>query len=488
VVRAASRQALEVADALRALGDPVVSRPQLDNILDEVLGPGVAAPDLEAGAAPWSVVERPGQVWGPVSTIIWEGFAAAGDAARGPMWSADELRALEARGVRLDDDAMARRREALAWRRVVRQLADHLVLVAPRRVRDQIQAHHPFWDVVRSAIAPNAEATSSITVDAAGLRQSPGLRLGPLAASRRQVDPLPLPAARRTWSFNRGAVRPRVLESPTSMEQLLGCSLAWTLQYQAGLRRPRFLSIPPEPVMLGNLTHRVVADIFRPDARDPATDVSGMAARLWDAYVPEMAAPLLQPERRLVLERSRTEFVHAVSRLTRMMENGRLVPIATESARRRPLSDEVELEGRLDLLVRRPDGGSAVLDLKWSRSLPRYRGPLAEGRAIQLAAYAWLLNEQDPVPAAYFLLNGGVLLATPHAIFPEESHVRGLSLEDTWATAREAWSGRLEELADGIALATAVGPPDDEKGAVPLVEPPCRYCAYSALCGVGGLS
>ena len=240
--------------------------------------------------------------------------------------------------------------------------------------------------------------------------------------------------------------------------------------------------------MLGNLTHRVVADLIQPDAREPAADVSGMAARLWDAYVPEMAAPLLEPQRRLVLERSRTEFVHAVTRLTRMMEHARLVPIATETARRRPLLDEVELEGRLDLLVRRPDGGSAVLDLKWSRSLPRYRGPLAEGRAIQLAAYAWLLNEQDPVPAAYFLLNGGVVLATPHAVFPEESHVRGPSLEDTWVAAREAWGARLGQLAGGLALATAVDAPDDDQGAAPLVEPPCRYCAYSALCGVGGLS
>jgi hypothetical protein len=264
------------------------------------------------------------------------------------------------------------------------------------------------------------------------------------------------------------------------MELLLGCPLAWTLEHAAALRPARLLTIPDDPVMLGNLAHRIVADLLdAPSFGDP-DELQDRAARLWDAYLPEMAAPLLEPQRRLLRDRSREALVRAVVRLAEVLRQHGLTPVGTEVEKTRPLHAEAQMRGRLDLLLADGAGRPAILDLKWSAHRNRYQEPLQEGRSVQLAAYQWLLAEPGPVPAGYYLLSIRTLVTVPDPVFPESAHVPGPSLEDTWATVAQRYQEDLAAVMAGGPEARGVDPPAD---AAPLVPPPCDHCVYSHLCG-----
>ncbi len=69
---------------------------QLGRIIDAVTAEGVTAPAANEEAAPWSLVDVPGQVWGTADSVVWWGFTGdVGSPARQP-WSDAEIAALAA--------------------------------------------------------------------------------------------------------------------------------------------------------------------------------------------------------------------------------------------------------------------------------------------------------------------------------------------------------------------------------------------------------
>jgi RecB family exonuclease len=159
-----------------------------------------------------------------------------------------------------------------------------------------------------------------------------------------------------------------------------------------------------------------------------------------------------------------------------------------------------KLSGRIDCLVRRADGEEAVIDLKYG-GREKYRRLLEEGRAIQLATYAFARAQAGGgrLPAvAYLILEDGLLL-TPsgsplRGVSPARA-IAGPSVDEVWRQVAEAlpradrWLTRdepiparplqqPEEWPEGAALAIY-----DAKGSGPEKREPCRYCRYQILCG-----
>jgi hypothetical protein len=158
---------------------------------------------------------------------------------------------------------------------------------------------------------------------------------------------------------------------------------------------------------------------------------------------------------------------------------------------------ERDLEGRLDLLLRRADGGDAVLDLKWGRQT--YRDLLESGLAIQLAVYATvrrLATGAAELPmAAYFSLSRGEFLATESGPFLGVRTLAGPKLSETWAKLEKTVGLVERSLAAGEVPVTGVRRSVSllDAARVPQAEQPqyldvrlqaaCTYCDYSTLCG-----
>src|SRR5690606_32154271 len=118
---------------------------------------------------------------------------------------------------------------------------------------------HPLWDelVARMPARALADRLSSPHVQLPTRARRAIVALRPRLQARDVVQVAPLAPTER--------------ESPSSLEQLLGCSLAWALQRVARLY-PGLRGGPaaPGPLLYGTLAHHVIERVFASGALSPA--------------------------------------------------------------------------------------------------------------------------------------------------------------------------------------------------------------------------
>lgn len=475
---AAQADAMAAVAAAAGLGR--LPKPQLDRMLDSVIADGAAVPAGGAEAAPWTVVDQPGQVWGVAGTVLWWGFLDPGAVPAPLPWSRAERAILAAAGCPPEEPGAALRRDAWAWRLPVLNAAERLILVKPRTVAGEPAAAHPLWHEIEPALDAGA-----------WVHAAAGLRRGCVALAGRTITGVRVerggpPSPRHLWRVPAGAVSPPARVSATSLERLLGCPFAWVLRHAAGIRPGALRSIPEGARLLGTLAHAAIAALFTERPSWPPDEAAARAAALFDRLLPVQAAPLLRPGLGLERERARTLVADAARTLAGLIAAAGLTVRACETPVEAALPDGTTLEGVVDMLLDGSDG-PVILDLKWSRSDKHRRQEIAAGRAIQLAVYGRLVGHGDVVPAGYFMLAQNRLLACAPAPFPDHAHVPGSNLPDVWRAAWDGRAARLDALARGEILATGVAPgvTDDGDGTAFALPPPCGVCDYGRLCGAG---
>lgn len=475
----AAQNALE---AIEACGLDPLPRLDLDRILADALRDGTDHPDAGAEAATWSCVLHPGQIWDRPGRVLWWGFVAGKLPAPAEPWTRTELAALEAAGVRIDTRAARIAREAEAWRGAVLAARERILLVAPATLDGSPTEHHPLrheLDRLLDARGVRVDAVSGLTdkeVKLAGHE---------IRRDARAVAAIPRP--RDAWTIAPGLIRPRETESASSIEKLLGCPLAWTLQYQAKLRQGSRAQIPEGERLIGMLAHELAARLLPAGASQVPSDIGSPL----EILLSEQAAPLALPGRAADLARVRAELPRAMRFLGELLGKHGLRVNAIESEHRLgdALAPGIALEGRLDMLLTDARGQPAVLDLKWTGTQKYRREEVLEGRAVQLAAYGRLVGDPEaPAPSAYLLLAQQVLLPTGGGAFGPAPRELVRDARETWSLAVEAWSGAMKALADGSA--SAPGALTDKPEKLPPLDttPPCRFCEFTSLCRHGAAS
>lgn len=485
VFQAAATEAGALAAVIDACGLDRLPKTQLDRMLDAVVADGVTLPHSGAEAALWSAVETPGQIWAPAPTVVWWGFVDAASGTAIAPWTAAERQALEAAGCLPESAQQALGREAWAWRQPLRYAQQRLVLVMPRTVAGEAAPGHPLWHEIGPALSRAGCAVhAAVTV-----RQEEvffagrTVRLVPVVAAD-------LPQPRRTWYVPADAITAREDESATSLERLLGCPFAWVLNYRARVRPGALRAIPEGPQLIGTLAHAIIARLYGERPAWPPADAERRAGDLFDALLPELAAPLLLSGKSLERERARASIAAAARTLATLITDAGLTVQACEDRRDAVMPDGTKLGGTIDMLLADAQGRPVILDLKWSGRDTHRRTEIAEGRAIQLAVYSRLVaGQQATVPAGYFMIRQRSLFFTATTPFPPETHVPGSDLHAVWHDAWESRRRSLDRLRSGVVHATGAADGDDEGPADPsdplTLEPSCRFCDYGRLCGAG---
>ena len=142
----------------------------------------------------------------------------------------------------------------------------------------------------------------------------------------------------------------------------------------------------------------------------------------------------------------------SIENLVRLIaEAGWIVEATEKDMIQEFLSTGRTFTGRIDLLLKTPDGGNAVWDLKWA-TRSKYRSEeMEEGKALQLAAYCWLARgKQDFPPGAYFMLSQGELISSPCKELPETCQFHEVDLKNIWEKGLGKYRKRLEELSSGL--------------------------------------
>jgi hypothetical protein len=306
------------------------------------------------------------------------------------------------------------------------------------------------------------------------------------------LPPRPPPRARRRWTLPPDALRPRKVESPSSVATAIGCSLRHTLQYQGRLRDPIAPSLATGGLLFGRLAHEILASALTAPPGATDTTAGDRVRQRFDETIAERASSLDLPaasaRRHLLRERIAStalaveNLLHASQRTVLSQEQ--------EHAPRAPFGP-VRLRGTPDLVL---GPAPIVLDFKWS--LGGHRAALADGTAAQLALYAWMLRGRDDVTAddhwpavGYVIVTTAAMHMSADAALPLAEPVAGPAMADVAAGVLAGLDAYAASLARGELTAAGVRDGDEpvrfdalKDGRLSL-RSPCWECAYEGLCG-----
>ncbi len=495
-----------------AEGKKLIPRVAVERMLDSVIGIGSSAPDRFEQAAPWRVLDHPGQITSSCGTIVWWGFnyPSTNPAA---YWSDTERKSLKQFGVELESSTLPRRREAIAWKKAINGAEDHLLLFCPAYVNGEPVPHHPLWDEIQNAAFKLNPKQKEEEILACLIRESVGLvnkgawQLAGRKTSLCKTDisaPKPPSAA---YLIPKNSISPPEHLSYSQMNTMLGCPMKWTLQYHAGLKMPESLTLPTGNQMIGSLCHSIVQKLYENPPR-PMTPASAeaLALKLYDRQAASMGSELLLEGREIENMRYRAAIGKAVRQLVEAISQHGLTVEETEKELE-GMMGTTPFKGFADLVLRDKDGNRFVIDMKWTSSSKYLKKALEEGEALQLAIYAWLLRSAAPsttVHSGYFMLAQGDFLSDS-PLLGEEALDSKYPLDKIWDRGVRSWNSCFKSLNDGTMEASGVkesllqsddGLDEDavqakikdeyDSNGLLYQSPPCRICNFANLCGMSG--
>lgn len=451
-----------VDDACTLIGDDgscgLVALERLCDELDD-------ASRVVAAEVGLAAVSEPGAVLGPAHTIVWWGFTRdTAPRPHRPRLSGAEREGLQALGVAPPDTGHAMRAEAMRWRRPLMCAARHLVLVCPRTDdAGEPSFPHPLWDELRASMRDGERLDCLERSRLPGHRVVVALCTRPSPATTVQV-PVPLSL--------------RAVESPSSLERLLGCSVAWALQYHGRVYDGFGAALgAPGPWLFGSLAHHVLGESLRTGVRD-ADAAAARAREMMVRELPGLCESLELP----LYQLERTTLQHAI--VTSARELGRLLEQTGAVVRGAEVAvrgawDGLTMQGNADLMLAEPD---MIIDLKWGISGQREK--MEKGTALQLAAYA--ATQVTAHEVLYLSLRTQELLGTAGCRVPGARRVGAVTAAETWSAGLVTVGRRRAELAAGSLHAPAADGSKVVQGLGPdalTVAPSCKYCRYGVLCG-----
>jgi hypothetical protein len=490
VLRIAAAQAATLGDLLEAQG-VLQSEPQLARLLDAALSDEVAVqPRLEAYGGP-RVVTSLAEIGAPCTRLVWLGLGTADRVVS--RWSVLDQERLRAAAIDLDDGSRFLAALRGAERRGLLSVAESLLAIA--LPADEELRPHPIWLQVQGGLAA---AKVENPVDLELVLTGVGGELAPWRIARETSPVLPPQPRRTMWMIAPGLLKDRTGTSATELSSRLACPLQWVLNYAAHLEPGDLVTLPDEFRMKGNFGHEMLSLVAGPGG-EPLTP---QAAENWvlaafDGRLAADAAPLAQSSRLTEALRLKQELATSARVLAAALRAGGYrivgfeVPVTGQAFGR-------DLTGSIDCLVRRADGEEAIIDFKYA-GRNKYRLFLEEGRAIQLATYAYARRQGRRFPAvAYLILADGLLLTpegNPLRDATSAEVVAGPSMTEVWGVLTaaipeaDAWLAGGEpvpvrplqdasEWPRGVALAIF-----DPKPVKAETREPCRYCNYTLLCG-----
>jgi ATP-dependent helicase/nuclease subunit B len=472
--------------AIDTMGQDRLPALLIERVLGDVLAEGVANPEHVAQAGGLRAVHAPGALWAPVPRLVWWNFVGPGEKVALIPWSRAELAAWATVGVELETTPNAARRIGAGYTDALMRVTERVVLVRPTLSGADETVAHPLAHQLYPFTEPAGER---VRWRAERLLSEAASRLAGRVLARQPVDLIVAPVGRAIWSVPAAALvrLEERRESATTLGRLLNCQLSWFAQDVLHLRPGRFAEIPGADQLFGNLAHEIAKRLLLPGPPPPLTNIRTEAAALFEELLPQIAAPLQQPELAGELAAARERVPAALEALVRMLHNRGLEVVGAELDRE-GMVNGLPLLGRLDLLVRR-GSTSAVVDLKWTRSVRRYRDEITDGRAVQLAVYGAIADPDGATMASsgYFLLRQRRLFAERGSLLADEDIEAARDQASTLRDVVTDWGTWRSLLDQGTVIAAGVGETAALRPAGLVFEAskdPCKFCDLTGLCRV----
>lgn len=488
--RLAAGQASAVGELAASQGGDL-SEPQIGRILHAATHMGIeTSPHLCASGGP-RLVTSLAHIMEPCDRLVWLGLAAQD--LHPSRWTRLERDQLKRAGVDLDDGtrhlAATRAAERAGLSRVRHQL------IAVGLPSDDQQRAHPLWLQVQAAFEEAGVKKPQVLDDALQSQALPPA----LKAPTQETKIVPPQGKRAQWQVEQGLLRDRDKSSASELQLRLACPFAWVLRYAARVRPSPIARLPDDFLLKGSFCHSVLAAAFGDGGPLPPVDQAvARVGKIFDERIGTDAAPLAQPARVAERIKLRAELLRATECLIKALHAGGYRIKAMEERVTGTFNNR-QLDGAIDCLAEDRAGNEAIIDFKYGGS-KKYRELLTQGRAVQLATYAYARSSANgrPVGAVAYLILGDALLLTPSgsALAANEPAVEeGPSIAKVWDDFATALNRADDWLHGTVVPARALQPSDEWPPGTDLVldasrqNPPekqsaCAYCDYSLLCGL----
>ena len=431
-------------------------RLELERLVDEVTQ-GQPDPHNFAEVGHVQACTHPSAVTQPWHQVIWWNLEATKQSNKYP-WSARELDALSDAGVSLLTMQQRLRQQSTAWLQPLCNAQQRCVLV----IHHTDEGSHPLHTQLTGLF------DGLLTLDLEevlwqGQTEIPHLKV-PLQSEAVQ----PLPEPRRWWQLSEETqLPPRDRESYSSLSKLFYSPHEWVLNYKAKLRPGRAQDLSDGPRLYGTLAHRLFEQFFAEHSiwrSMGSEDINAWANQTVPKLIEREGALLLEPGRGNDYETVTFTLTRGLLLLVEHFKAADIDTVRVEHAVEAPsFSNQVNLNGHIDLLLKRADGREVVVDAKWGGE--EYRAAeLEENLHLQLASYAYMRKHETGAnqwpEQAYFIITEGNMLAQNNGVFPQArvfTPEPGSSIDDLWQKSERTFDWRRAQLNDGRIEVNAPG-------------------------------
>ncbi len=454
-----SEQAKRVRELLMALpdGDSQLSNLRLERIVRTIYEPSpVCFREAEVGHLPY--VDHPAALIGDTDEVLWWNFSAIDKDQPFARWYKHETAALAAQNIELD--GVAKKNVAMLWKRrcPILRAKKRLVLVMPHTVDGKEVEPHPLYGDLKAAFK-NVEAITFNIDDENSFARLKDFNIEkeelavPNKVKLNMRRPSKAPAYLELEQTER--LEKREEESYTSLDSLFYYPYQWVFKHKIKLNKSSILSVVKESTLMGKLSHRVFEEMFTKEdvLQWKKPDVSRWIDERIQRLLEEEGAVLLlygrEPER--ISFENKMKF-SAWSLLSMIQSNG-WTSCKTEQELRGKFMN-IPVRGIADLVLSKPTGEQAIVDLKW-RGANRRSQLIRNEEDLQLIMYSRLLTEDDSwAHTAYFIIEDGKMIARNNQAFTEAISVTPDAdyieiNERIWKKMRNTYQWRMKQLKDG---------------------------------------
>jgi len=496
-LKTAATQAAELGELAQDQGGDL-TEPQLLRLRDATLQQGGKVKPHLTAAGGATLASSLAELSGRYSRLVWLGLGT--DTGPTSRWTTAEREALQRAGLELDDGS----RKVAALREAERRGFCNVseALLAVSLPGEEEKQPHPLWVRIQSGLEQGKQGKPVLVDDLLIGGRTNELRPWPAETKSTVVEPCQ--PRRPVWYVPADLLAERSSSSATELENRLACPLKWTFHYLAGLRASPIASLPDSFLLKGTFCHSVLQAVFGKGGPLPSPEdaVSAVSA-VFDRRLPLDAAPLAQPDRLMERHQLRDELLAATRTFAQALRDGHYTVEGME------VSIEGKMEGRklsgyIDCIAKRKDGSEAIIDFKYA-GRNKYPGLIKDGRAVQLATYAYSRSQtpgqKGTFPAVAYLILADGLFYAPSGSCPSGLHpaakVEAPAIAEVWDRFAEALRKANTWLEDGAIPARPlqhsddwpegadlVLSPADKKEQMPAEQETCKYCDFGSLCGL----
>ncbi|MBJ6125390.1 PD-(D/E)XK nuclease family protein [Microvirga splendida] len=476
-----------LSEALNKLNESPVSKRQIEQMIDASIAEGLGNPEHRAEASRLRAIGTPGALCGPVKRVVWWNFAGHEPAAPPFPWYRSELAALEAVGCCPERPSEAARRQTSYWTNAALAASEGIMFVRPAVIAGEEVGSHPFAHLL-APLFDHEKRRNLIEAKAEAVQEYEVHQLAARTINRQAGTPRATPVQQVSWTVPAiPDLLAELVESPTSLETLASCHLKWLLKHVAKLDAGRIRGIPDSRRLIGNVAHAIAQEVFLPGPVPPGKDARRKAEAVFDRIVEQIAAPLLKAGGANDLISARQRIPKAMEILADILSADGWEIVGTEMEVIHDFGDGLRIKGYTDLRTTHAIHGTGVIDFKWTKSDTRRRREIKDGRAIQISAYSNAVEPGRTLPAAYFMLGQGTLLAEENSPLAGDPVRTDRNLADTWSAVAGMHRSWRDMTVSGVAASTGLDGapmPDDLVLVPPKKSNPCEYCDYDGLCRV----